>query len=169
MFTDYSGHGRCRDGQCVCYEGWTGQGKIAPFGRAQTVSRVRIVPASVLKTRTAAPETNRARRAATCSQTAAGTGDAAMASASATRDGQGKNAPFGRAKTASKSRSVEKSVHRAARYAETARGLVRRNATMATPCQATDARQLAQSSAASIAWGAPQPLRTRAHRPAATG
>jgi hypothetical protein len=57
----------------------------------------------------------------------------------------------------------------ATQSAETARGLVRRHATTATRCQATDARQLAQSSAASIAWGAPQPLRTRAHRPAATG
>jgi hypothetical protein len=24
MITDCSGHGRCRDGQCVCYQGWTG-------------------------------------------------------------------------------------------------------------------------------------------------
>jgi cysteine-rich repeat protein len=43
----------------------------------------------------------------------------------------------------------------AAQSAETARGLVRRDATMAAPCRATGARQLAQSSAASIAWGQP--------------
>jgi hypothetical protein len=92
-----------------------------------------------------------------------------MASVPATRDGPVQNAPFGRAQTASRAHSADKIVHRAERHAETARGLVRRHATTATRCQATDARQRAQSSAASIAWGVPQPLRTRAHRPAATG
>ena len=57
----------------------------------------------------------------------------------------------------------------AAQSAETGTGLVRRDATMATRGLATGARQLAQSSAASIAWGEARPLRTRAHRPAATG
>ena len=57
----------------------------------------------------------------------------------------------------------------AAQSAETGTGLVRRDATMATRGLAMGARQLAQSSAASIAWGEARPLRTRAHRPAATG
>jgi cysteine-rich repeat protein len=56
----------------------------------------------------------------------------------------------------------------ASQSAETARRLVRRDATMAAPCRATGARQLAQSSAASVAPGAARPLRTRANRPAAT-
>ena len=52
----------------------------------------------------------------------------------------------------------------ATQSAETGTGLVRRDATMATPSLATGARQLAQSSAASTAPGAARPLRTRAHR-----
>jgi hypothetical protein len=63
---------------------------------------------SAPKARTLPPE--RAARAAICSQTAAGTGDAAMASVSATRDGQGQNAPFGRAQTASRVRIAPASV-----------------------------------------------------------
>jgi cysteine-rich repeat protein len=49
------------------------------------------------------------------------------------------------------------------------RGLVRRDATMATPCRATGARQLAQSSAASHAPGAPRSLGTRATSPCGDG
>jgi len=55
----------------------------------------------------------------------------------------------------------------AAQSAETGTGLVWRDATMATPGLTADARQLAQSSAASTAPGAARPLRTRAHRPVA--
>ena len=57
----------------------------------------------------------------------------------------------------------------ATQSAETARGLVQRDATMEPPCRSTGARQLAQSSAATPAPGATRAMRTRANRPAATG
>jgi hypothetical protein len=101
MITDCSGHGRCRDGQCVCYEGWTGPECSSIRTCADGVESPHC-PGVCTEDTYGAPGDQQCTESCDILQTAAGTGDAEMASASATRDGPGQNAPFGRAQTASR-------------------------------------------------------------------